>query len=326
MTLDDPTSSAYKKARRQHLKSLRARNQDVEQDWTPFRAAEKQYKARFPPPDLSGVLDLVTTESHGLGECGKGGWRGRSDTVAWSEVRLNLSEEDTRKGFTIPRVPGATAHCLVGIHHLSPDDPGLVLLRAFVSPTMQRTLVRASLCDQARTPNETNLDTHYILPNDGLWNAHLHARKNPNETAAPIYPRRQYDATTAPDPPGPRTLIDNTPATPDNFTVLSTEPSPPAHPSPTAHPATCASLLPKLRWANIGYSYHWGSKQYDFSKGKGVVRDEYRELCREAVRAVRWEDVFGFVEDENGWSEDDWRTWTETYGILPDLRLCRCEY
>ena len=33
----------------------------VDPGWSPFRAAEKKYKARCPPPDLSTVLDLAST-------------------------------------------------------------------------------------------------------------------------------------------------------------------------------------------------------------------------------------------------------------------------
>lgn len=48
---------AFKKARRQHIKTTKNRSSDVDATWTAFRAAEKKYKARFPPPDLSTVLD-----------------------------------------------------------------------------------------------------------------------------------------------------------------------------------------------------------------------------------------------------------------------------
>jgi len=81
---------AFKKARRQHIKTTKNRNCDVDATWTPFRAAEKKYKARFPPPDLSTVLDLAIDS----GAC-----RTRA-------TRIGTSSEGTGV-FTVDAVPGA---------------------------------------------------------------------------------------------------------------------------------------------------------------------------------------------------------------------------
>lgn len=35
-------------------------------EWTPFRAAEKRFKVRFPPPDLTDVLDLASNSAYGV--------------------------------------------------------------------------------------------------------------------------------------------------------------------------------------------------------------------------------------------------------------------
>jgi len=35
-------------------------------EWTPFRAAEKRFKARFPLPDLTDVLDLSSNSAYGV--------------------------------------------------------------------------------------------------------------------------------------------------------------------------------------------------------------------------------------------------------------------
>ena len=108
--IHDPSSVAYKKARRQHNKTTRNRKPGVELDWSPFRAAEKRYRTRFPPPNLSGVLDLATMDESRAEECARGDWKGRSDAVEWKEIRLKSSD---RKGYTIPRVPGAIIVVLV---------------------------------------------------------------------------------------------------------------------------------------------------------------------------------------------------------------------
>lgn len=96
--------NAYKKARRQYLKATKTRDSHLELDWTPFRAAEKYYKARFPPPDLSNVLDLATSDVNRAEEIGSGAWRGRADAVESTEITTT----GRSRAYTIPRIPGAT--------------------------------------------------------------------------------------------------------------------------------------------------------------------------------------------------------------------------
>ncbi|KAF9264828.1 hypothetical protein L218DRAFT_979507 [Marasmius fiardii PR-910] len=293
--LHDPSSAAYKKARKLFFKSTKNRNNEVDQDWTPFRAAEKRYKARFPPPDLSNVLDLALLDVERTAEITAGVWRGRLDAQEWREISLLNGEGAARKAYILPRIPG------------------LVLLPSFISPEKQRELVQWALSEHSRPPNETNLDTHYILPPEGIWNVAVEAKKDPSRGMI-IQPRhsilpndQKLDAVH-----GPRVLINNTPASTKNLDTLSHIPKPPAPPSQTVGSTKCSDLLPKLRWANIGWFYHWGSKQYDFSKGKVAVHNKLRNVCQNVVRSVDWPKVFS--GDSSDWgTEGDWRTWNESY-------------
>lgn len=97
----DPNSQAYKKARRQFYKATKGRPPPSENDWTPFRAAEKKYKARFPPPDLSNVLDLAQLDSARSQEISQGVWKGSLDALEYSSL------ESSPTAFTIPDIPGA---------------------------------------------------------------------------------------------------------------------------------------------------------------------------------------------------------------------------
>lgn len=106
-SVHDHTSQAYKKAKRQHLKTTRGRDNQVETDWTPFRAAEKKYKAKFPPPDLSEVLDLALLDDTRKHEIETRGWRGSVDVVQYKEIEL-LSDAKGKKAYTFSRVPGAS--------------------------------------------------------------------------------------------------------------------------------------------------------------------------------------------------------------------------
>ncbi|KAG1826996.1 uncharacterized protein BJ212DRAFT_1474195 [Suillus subaureus] len=263
MDIYDPSSAAYKKARRQYLKTTKSRTKDLDAEWTPFRAAEKRYKARFPPPDLSHVLDLSSATCDAVTLAS-----GQSFYCNGVEIKFLDTNESTSSG--------------VGKAFAVPHVPGLVILPSFVSPQDQRRLVQWALRDHARHPNETNLDAHYILPNEGLWNAHLNSD-------APLIRTRAY--------PEFRCCIHRSLRLRRLrlFRQLS----------PTA-------LISRLRWANIGWSYHWGSKQYDFTKGKGRVDNEIGAICKRAVSAVNWKEVFG-QSDEEGWVDEHWRSWHETY-------------
>ncbi|RPD59157.1 hypothetical protein L226DRAFT_553635 [Lentinus tigrinus ALCF2SS1-7] len=315
--IHDPTSQAYKKARRKHWKSTRNRPDHVDADWTPFRAAEKKYKAKFPPPDLSSVLDLATADPSRAEEAARGGWRGRADAVQCTEIPLHDGTEAASTG-------GRKAYTF-------PGTPGLVLLPSFVPHDQQRQLVRWALSEHARCPNETNLDTHYLLPTNGLWNEYLHVRKGEIEDAE-ILPRvalqsppgvgarsettsTNEQALIQAEPPGPRKLISNKPASPDNYAEFARTPKLPAPPSQTLRPVPISSLIPKLRWANIGWYYHWGTKQYDFTRGPGEIAGLVRSVCRRAVEQIPWAKVFPVGEAEEGWGDagPDWMHWKETY-------------
>lgn len=185
-----------------------------------------------------------------------------------------------------------------------------MILPSFVSEETQRDLIRWALRDHARYPNETNLDTHYILPHSGLWSTYL---SSPETIVHP----RPPPSTTLPNSPGPRQLISNTPASPATFSLITSTPKPSSAPSVHAQPISTAQLVPRLRWANIGWSYHWGSKQYDFAREVQPVGEPFRRVCIEVVRSIRWEEVFGGASTKllDDWeTASEWRTWPETYG------------
>ncbi|KAJ3504672.1 hypothetical protein NLJ89_g7819 [Agrocybe chaxingu] len=285
-----PDTPEYRRAQRQHKKATKNRPPTIDQEWTPFRAAEKRFKARFPPPDLSPVLDLACRDKSRANELEAGGWRGSADAVECLEIP-----------------PTSQAGNTIAYHF--PTIPGLVLLPSFVSKEKQRELVIWALSRHARQPHDTNLDTHYFLPENGLWNS---ARVDSQKEVL-VLPRASETTDIETPSPGPRRLVNNTPASPENFQSISTTPKPSQAPSPSVQPALASSLLYKLRWANIGWFYHWGTKQYDFSKGKGTIDGELRRICKAAVRSVDWTKVHGSNDDGWGPEGPDWRTWDETY-------------
>ncbi|PSS32177.1 hypothetical protein PHLCEN_2v2050 [Hermanssonia centrifuga] len=298
-TTQNPSDPAYKKAKRQYLKTTHNRLEQLEAEWTPFRAAEKKYKAKFPPPDLTNVLDVALLDESRVEETKRGSWRGGANAVECHSVDLLGQESRGRKAYVFPSIPG------------------LVLLPSFVSPDDQRRLVRWSLRDHARHPNETNLDTHYILPEEGLWKSYISSGETGHHEED-IQPRASTSSSPIAHiniPPGPRQLISNEPASTQNFAKIVTAPTLPAAPSLNAKVTSAASLIPKLRWANIGWYYHWGNKQYDFARGKINVSSVYSEVCKSAVKTIPWEEVFS--EEKNSsveWGDEpDWKDWQDSY-------------
>ena len=135
-TTDNKLTQAEKKARRQHLKTTKNRPTDVEEGWTPFRAAEKKYKAKWPIPDLTGVLDFgegFEQSDDGIGTHGSdtgprsqdNRWRGRRDAVQWREFELLEDAEEAskmtgskngRRAYVFPSVPGTRICSLYAVH------------------------------------------------------------------------------------------------------------------------------------------------------------------------------------------------------------------
>lgn len=191
---------------------------------------------------------------------------------------------------------------------------GFVILPSFVPPEDQRHLVRWSLTRQARHPNKTNLDIHYNTPINGVWDAWLNAQHDKSKDFF-VLPKSLEPGLKELPAHGPRQLVNNVPASEENFLSMSLAPKPPPLPSSTAQPLLSSSLMLKLRWANIGWYYHWGTKQYDFSEGKCAIDSEIGNVCSRAVRAVPWNKVFNGTEGDWGSGGQEWKEWDTTYGM-----------
>lgn len=197
---------------------------------------------------------------------------------------------------------------------------GFVLLPGFLEPLEQRELIRDTLEKHARSPNENNLDTHYHVPQEGLWLMWREYRKKRQEdpdTKEPIISTKAAPGSDA-IAETKRTLIDNKPASVQNFARMQAIAKPPPPPSSTLHPVPLSSIVPKLRWSNIGHFYHWGTKSYQFFDRTLVpIPSDIREICQRAVRSVDWNSVWSGGRDGEGeWEmgKPNWATWKETFG------------
>ena len=100
-SMDD---KAYKKALRKHLNAKRPA---LDHEWTPFRAAEKRYKARFPPPDLGDVLDLSHVQSSDKNAMLHNEPKGNAHAIPVRPIRLQCDGSKRGRAYIVPRIPGA---------------------------------------------------------------------------------------------------------------------------------------------------------------------------------------------------------------------------
>ncbi|KAJ3932028.1 MAG: 2OG-Fe(II) oxygenase superfamily-domain-containing protein [Lentinula lateritia] len=101
--MNDSSNQAYKKARRQYLKTTRNRDPNIDKARTPF--------PRFPPPDFVKVLDLATLDASRAPEVAAGIWTEKSDAL---ETRAFVTKTGT-KGYAMPSIPGLILGLLEGI-------------------------------------------------------------------------------------------------------------------------------------------------------------------------------------------------------------------
>ncbi|KAJ3217205.1 hypothetical protein HDU67_008334 [Dinochytrium kinnereticum] len=148
------------------------------------------------------------------------------------------------------------------------NHPGLVYIPNPFTNSAQVDIITHCLRDWARHPNVTNLDTHYFLPSEGLWNAHekqqrdfkrgiadtaiLERRINTEENGGLYEETQQY-------PPQNKT--------PSNVSI---DIDPPTSPTPNLVPVKVSDGVRKLRWASIGLQYHWATKEYHTSRNAPI--------------------------------------------------------
>ncbi|KAL7409471.1 hypothetical protein BDY24DRAFT_403192 [Mrakia frigida] len=279
-----------------------------------FRDVERMYKCRIHPddlkkrsskarkgwkPSLEDVFDPRTAralslpaELHQVG----GGW---------SEARRDMEVFSVGKG----------SHARVALAFK--EVPGLVILPSYFSPSSQRTLIRSCLATHTVSPNQTNLDSHFLLPQEGLWSASINNPSVSVPTKASL-----LDSTTKRDPSKfveegtGRVLVDNACGE-----VLGSIEDMKARvllevaPSQKLKNTEAEKLMRDLRWTNIGLFYDWTSKSYDFNRvipfptdlsviAKAIVHEE-----------IDWKKVYDRVgEAQVGW--ESWGDYEPDAGII----------
>ena len=227
-----------------------------------FRDEERRWKSRVSPPDLSLAFDVnnIVWDAEPVDGRLRGEWTSENGQVeqCWrvelhdlAETAMGQSrwkgkdrEEEGDYAIIVPRIPGTRASdvsalaprtCSLTEFHLA----GFVFFPRILPESLQRALINETL-SHAGQPNLTSLDNHYELPAGGLWAAWRDGR------GEEVIPQKAVAAPTetSKSASGPQTAE----ATPEEAARLISASS--------AFGATVSELLPKLRWANVGWHYN----------------------------------------------------------------------
>lgn len=126
---------------------------------------------------------------------------------------------------------------------------GLVFFPSILPEPLQRSLVVESL-GNAKQPNVTSLDPHYRLPREGLWNAFLSGQ------GEQVVERIDFDPDqTTISTDGTKHASSNRGTSEDTGAELTRKAI-----DAKLKEVTVGDLVPKLRWANVGYHYNVSSR------------------------------------------------------------------
>ncbi|CAO3686307.1 unnamed protein product [Umbelopsis ramanniana] len=170
---------------------------------------------------------------------------------------------------------------------------GLIFIPNPFTESAQRQLIYNCLQKYTQAPNSSNLDAHYEIPAEGIWNSYTNSlQRASNEDGDEFLIKRKISSnngqkiTESADPydtpPTSGQQNKSTVKEPSNIeTELDSKASPHAA-SELLHPS---ELVRKLRWVSLGYQYNWSEKSYFFDRPIPVP-EEAAKLSIAIAKAV----------------------------------------
>ncbi|RIA92841.1 hypothetical protein C1645_691274 [Glomus cerebriforme] len=246
------SKTQYKSKRQQKLAQKQSLSKSfTHSTQTQFRDAERNFKSRLPPPTFDNVIDF-----YNLDQCSDE----IKNKIMKIELKVELGKEDEseEKG----NIFGDYNELKEGedvikgerkVAYLIKDIPGFIFIPNPFTPKVQKNIIKRCLKDFAKYPNKSNLDTHYILPKEGLWNLYekgINSELNEND----VIPLRASE---------------NRDKEKEEKVEEKAEPLP----SPGVPILSPSQLIKKLRWVTLGYQYHWPTKTYHLDKRFSFPKD-----------------------------------------------------
>ncbi|ORX90003.1 hypothetical protein K493DRAFT_340280, partial [Basidiobolus meristosporus CBS 931.73] len=257
--MSDTTKAPKFKSRRQEklaLKNAQSNKSYVNQ--TAFRAIERKYRTRLPPPDFSDVLDFANLENNTPENL---------DKIVRLELKHSLAQ--------LSPLFGTNEHNQGRLCYTLKDHPGN-LPRGFTSfaPDAQRNVIKSCLREHAKHPNLSNLDAHYDVPDAGIWSLYQKSVKGEITPQDAIYYVPLKEKSDDEDEVG---AYGDAPKD-SNLAVL-----PPFQ------------LVRRLRWITCGYQYNWLDKTYALEKRYPFPEDigEIATAVTKAIEGVGYTGIDG---------------------------------
>ncbi|KAJ3052663.1 Nucleic acid dioxygenase alkbh1 [Rhizophlyctis rosea] len=183
--------------------------------------------------------------------------------------------------------------------YLVKSIPGLIVIPNPFTPAAQRYLVKQCLRELTARPNVTNLDTHFVIPDEGVWNvyessitsstpeSHVLLRRKPEDFPNSSDDERYTEPTTTPTTPTP-------PSTTTKILI-----DPPTTATPFLKPLLPFEAIHQLRWTSLGYQYNWSTKEYHLDR-RPPFPTEIADISQAVVQTVQH--ITGY--DVNKWKSE----------------------
>lgn len=261
----------------------------------PFRYCERNFKSRVPPPDFTNVVDFNEIKQNNT----------RENFERIVPVQLSRDLKSISKIFGESDESCQTAYILK-------DVPGLIVIPNAFTPKAQRSLIKQCVSVYPRPPNTSNLDTHYIVPETGIWPLYVAQENGSLKSSDPGYyiPKKviedddsDIDKTTYSDSEEEE-IEKKAPVTAcsDEFKPVVNEPKPDPLPAPGVPLLPPAEMIRKMRWITLGYQYHWTTKTYHLDR-RFPFPKEVSDLTKAVVTAV----------ENVGYDNGEGQAWLNTY-------------
>ncbi|KAJ3298344.1 hypothetical protein HK104_010809 [Borealophlyctis nickersoniae] len=248
---------------------------------TPFRILERSWKRKNLPPDLfKSLLDPSNPEQNEN--------NGDASGLIPISLPVDLQALCSHFGQRESASPAKSTSAF-----LVASIPGLILIPNPFEAKAQRTVVRRCLREYTGRPNVTNLDTHFILPDGGVWRVYEESKRAEAEGDTMLLARNHNESQK---PPAADEGYDETPA--DASTTTQVKIDPPTSPTPyISQPITAKEGTYRLRWTSLGFQYNWSTKEYHLDR-----RPPFPSLIANLSHAV-----VEAVQGITGYTVDRWK-------------------
>ncbi|KAI8800721.1 hypothetical protein BJ742DRAFT_859821 [Cladochytrium replicatum] len=261
---------------------------------TPIRSAERFFKRRDKPVDLSCCIDFRTRANSKEEE--------RTTIPAYINNNIDISESDLPHEI-FASCPEFGNHSNAANRTAQVLGEGLIVIQNPFTPEAERRLIRECLRDYTKRPNVNNLDTHYVIDGkdtiSGLWQLYEKVysgtvKEGETGHALPLRNKnRDADSEDEGDPAGEKVAR----AAVESGGVII---NPPSNPTPLIdRPLPVTEAIRKIRWTSLGYYYDWTRKEYhNLHTGTPPppIPTLVSNLCRAVVKAI--EHITGFPAEK----------------------------